>query len=148
MRTAAEDLRSATNAAAQNALKKKQLQRLEATARQACSAATQLVNASESASQFNRNQPSQQELNSQCRVVLEHVPVLIAAIREARNNPDSVQAVRALIDASKALIQVYIFEPPSLLTILKGKKLFELLVVLLFDLEAPFPPILCPYIFS
>lgn len=106
LRTAAEDLRSATNAAAQNALKKKQLQRLEATARQACSAATQLVNASEAAAQFNRNQPSQHELSSQCRVVLEHVPVLIAAIREARNNPDSVQAVRGLIDASKALIQV------------------------------------------
>lgn len=111
LRTAAEDLRSATNAAAQNALKKKQLQRLESAARQACSAATQLCNASEAASQFNRNQPSQQELSSQCRIVLEHIPVLIAAIRDARSQPDSVQSVRSLIDSSKALIQVRLLCP-------------------------------------
>ena len=99
-------MRSATNAAAQNALKKKQLQRLELAARQACSAATQLANASEAASHFNRNQPSQQDLSSQCKQVMEYVPLLIAAMREARVNPDSAQAVRVLIDNSKALLQV------------------------------------------
>lgn len=106
LRSAAEDLRSATNAAAQNALKKKQLQRLDSAARQACSAATQLGNASEAAAHFNRNQPSQQELSSQCKDVLDQVPVLVAAMRDARHNPDSVQAVRTLIDSSNALLQV------------------------------------------
>jgi talin len=45
LREAAEDLRSATNIAASNALKKKVIKRLENAARQAASASTQLVNA-------------------------------------------------------------------------------------------------------
>lgn len=66
----------------------------------------QLCHASEAAGSFNRNQPSQQELSAQCKLVLDHVPVLIAAVSEVRRNPDSVQAVRSLIDTSKALLQV------------------------------------------
>lgn len=68
----------------------------------------QLCHASEAAGSFNRNQPSQQELSTQCKAVLDAIPELIGAVSDMRRSPDSVQAVRNLIDKSKALLQVCI----------------------------------------
>jgi len=66
----------------------------------------QLCNASQAAATFNRNQPSQQELAAQCKLVLELIPHLVQGMTAASNNPESVQAVRHLIDMSNALLQV------------------------------------------
>ena len=68
LRRAAEDLAVATNAATQNALKKKLIKRLENAARQAVAASTQLITASKAAAPTNKNQASQQQLNDSCRV--------------------------------------------------------------------------------
>lgn len=64
----------------------------------------QLCNASEAAGSFNRNQPSQQELSAQCKIVLDHIPELISAMREAGRHPESAQATKLLIESSKAIL--------------------------------------------
>ena len=68
LRRAAEDLAVATNAATQNALKKKLIKRLEYAARQAVAASTQLITASKAAAPTNKNQASQQQLTDSCKV--------------------------------------------------------------------------------
>lgn len=68
MKQAAENLRSATNSAAQNALRKKLMHKLESAARQAAAAATQNIAAAHSADQYNTNKASQQALSAQSKV--------------------------------------------------------------------------------
>jgi len=68
LRRAAEDLAVATNAATQNALKKKLIKRLENAARQAVASSTQLITASKAAGPTNKNQASQHQLMDSCKV--------------------------------------------------------------------------------
>ncbi|XP_064596457.1 talin-1-like [Liolophura sinensis] len=105
LREAAADLRSATNAAASNALKKKQMKRLEKAAKEATSAATQLINSSNTAGKSNRNTVSQQHLIEQCRAVSELIPSMVQGIRAMSNNSDSAVAQLNLINASQNFIQ-------------------------------------------
>ena len=69
LKTAAEELRSATNTAATSAMKRKLIKRLEAAAKQAASSATQLINASQAATRYNTNTASQTTLMQQCKVL-------------------------------------------------------------------------------
>ena len=70
LKSAAEELRSATNTAATSAMKRKLIKRLEAAAKQAASSATQLINASQAATKYNTNTASQTTLMQQCKVLV------------------------------------------------------------------------------
>lgn len=69
MKAAAENLRAATNAATQNALRKKLVHRLENAARQAAVAATQTVAAANAAEPYNSNKASQNQLMTHSKVL-------------------------------------------------------------------------------
>ncbi|XP_033725564.1 talin-1-like isoform X5 [Pecten maximus] len=105
LKTAAEDLRSATNVAASNALKKRIVMKLEHAARQAATAATQLVNASSSANKTNTNTVSQQQLTQSCKEVNEQLPRLVQGFQGSIKNTDSASAQLNLINASQDFIQ-------------------------------------------
>ncbi|KAJ8340259.1 hypothetical protein SKAU_G00348920 [Synaphobranchus kaupii] len=80
LREAAEGLRVATNAAAQNAIKKKLVNRLENAAKQAAAAATQTIAASQNAAASNKNTAAHQQLVQSCKAVADHIPQLLALI--------------------------------------------------------------------
>ncbi|TNN00486.1 hypothetical protein fugu_011732 [Takifugu bimaculatus] len=67
LREAAEGLRVATNAAAQNAIKKKLVNRLELAAKQAAAAATQTIAAAQNAAASNKNTVAHQHLVHSCK---------------------------------------------------------------------------------
>uniref|UniRef100_A0A8C4IMY1 Talin 2a n=1 Tax=Dicentrarchus labrax TaxID=13489 RepID=A0A8C4IMY1_DICLA len=67
LREAAEGLRVATNAAAQNAIKKKLINRLENAAKQAAAAATQTIAAAQNAAASNKNTAAHQQLVQSCK---------------------------------------------------------------------------------
>ncbi|XP_044516062.1 talin-2 [Gracilinanus agilis] len=71
LREAAEGLRVATNAAAQNAIKKKIVNRLEVAAKQAAAAATQTIAASQNAAVSNKNPAAHQQLVQSCKVSIQ-----------------------------------------------------------------------------
>ena len=68
LKAAAENLRAATNAATQNALRKKLVHRLENAARQAAVAATQTIAAANAAEPHNTNKASQNQLVAHSKV--------------------------------------------------------------------------------
>ncbi|XP_060074093.1 talin-1-like isoform X2 [Ylistrum balloti] len=105
LKTAAEDLRSATNVAASNALKKRIVMKLEHAARQAATAATQLINASTSANKSNTNTVSEQQLTQSCKEVNEQLPRLVQGFQGSVKNTDSASAQLNLINASQDFIQ-------------------------------------------
>ena len=77
LRKAAEDLRNATNAAANDALKKKLIKKLEVAAKQTAASATQCIAAAQGATPTNRNQSSQQQLLTNCKTVADHIGKLV-----------------------------------------------------------------------
>ncbi|XP_061732847.1 talin-1 isoform X2 [Nerophis ophidion] len=105
LREAAEGLRMATNAAAQNAIKKRLVNKLENAARQAAAAATQTIAAAQHAASSNKNQGAQQQLVQSCKVVAEQIPQLVQGVRGSQSQPDSPSAQLALISASQNFLQ-------------------------------------------
>uniref|UniRef100_A0A671YHD7 Talin 1 n=1 Tax=Sparus aurata TaxID=8175 RepID=A0A671YHD7_SPAAU len=105
LREAAEGLRMATNAAAQNAIKKRLVNKLENAAKQAAAAATQTIAAAQHAASSNRNQAAQQQLVQSCKVVAEQIPQLVQGVRGSQSQPDSPSAQLALISASQNFLQ-------------------------------------------
>ncbi|KAM6228558.1 talin-1-like isoform 2-T3 [Spheniscus humboldti] len=105
LREAAEGLRMATNAAAQNAIKKKLVLKLEHTAKQAAASATQTIAATQHAASSNKNPATQQQLIQSCKVVAEQIPMLVQGVRGSRSQPDSPSAQLALIAASQNFLQ-------------------------------------------
>uniref|UniRef100_A0AAQ5X3I9 Talin 1 n=1 Tax=Amphiprion ocellaris TaxID=80972 RepID=A0AAQ5X3I9_AMPOC len=105
LREAAEGLRMATNAAAQNAIKKRLVNKLENAAKQAAAAATQTIAAAQHAASSNRNQAAQQQLVQSCKVVAEQIPQLVQGVRGSQSQPDSPSAQLALISASRNFLQ-------------------------------------------
>ncbi|KAG7323984.1 hypothetical protein KOW79_012000 [Hemibagrus wyckioides] len=105
LREAAEGLRVATNAAAQNAIKKKLLNRLEIAAKQAAAAATQTIAAAQNAAASNKNTASQQQLVHSCKAVADHIPQLVQGMRSSQAQPDDLSAQLALIIASQSFLQ-------------------------------------------
>ncbi|KAF7239983.1 Talin-1 [Varanus komodoensis] len=105
LREAAEGLRMATNAAAQNAIKKKLVHRLEHAAKQAAAAATQTIAAAQHAASASRNPSAQQQLAQSCKVVADQIPMLVQGVRGSHSQPDSPSAQLALIAASQNFLQ-------------------------------------------
>ncbi|XP_072574270.1 talin-2 [Paramormyrops kingsleyae] len=105
LREAAEGLRVATNAAAQNAIKKKLVNRLENAAKQAAAAATQTIAASQNAAASNKNTAAHQQLVQSCKAVADHIPQLVQGVRGSQGQPEDLSAQLALIIASQNFLQ-------------------------------------------
>ncbi|XP_065123839.1 talin-2a isoform X2 [Paramisgurnus dabryanus] len=105
LREAAEGLRVATNAAAQNAIKKKLITRLENAAKQAAAAATQAIAAAQNAAASNKNTAAHQQLVQSCKAVADHIPQLVQGIRGSQGQPEDDSAQLALIIASQNFLQ-------------------------------------------
>uniref|UniRef100_A0A8D2NZR2 Talin 1 n=1 Tax=Zosterops lateralis melanops TaxID=1220523 RepID=A0A8D2NZR2_ZOSLA len=105
LREAAEGLRMATNAAAQNAIKKKLVHKLEHAAKQAAASATQTIAAAQHASSSNKNPAAQQQLVQSCKVRAWQIPMLVQGVRGSQSQPDSPSAQLALIAASQNFLQ-------------------------------------------
>ncbi|XP_039629377.1 talin-2 isoform X2 [Polypterus senegalus] len=105
LREAAEGLRVATNAAAQNAIKKKLVNRLENAAKQAAAAATQTIAASQNAASSNKNTSAHQQLVQSCKAVADHIPQLVQGVRGSQAHPEDLSAQLALIIASQNFLQ-------------------------------------------
>uniref|UniRef100_H3D1B2 Talin 2a n=1 Tax=Tetraodon nigroviridis TaxID=99883 RepID=H3D1B2_TETNG len=105
LREAAEGLRVATNAAAQNAIKKKLINRLENAAKQAAAAATQTIAAAQNAAASNKNTAAHQQLVQSCKAVADHIPQLVQGVRSSQASPEDLSAQLALIIASQNFLQ-------------------------------------------
>ncbi|XP_067871349.1 talin-2 isoform X2 [Heterodontus francisci] len=105
LREAAEGLRVVTNSAAQNAIKKKLINRLENAAKQAAAAATQTIAASQNASSSNKNTAAHQQLVQSCKAVADYIPQLVQGVRGSQAEPESLSAQLALIIASQNFLQ-------------------------------------------
>ncbi|XP_054421305.1 talin-2 [Pteronotus mesoamericanus] len=105
LREAAEGLRVATNAAAQNAIKKKIVNRLEMAAKQAAAAATQTIAASQNAAVSNKNPAAQQQLVQSCKAVADHIPQLVQGVRGSQAQAEDLSAQLALIISSQNFLQ-------------------------------------------
>ncbi|XP_026058601.1 talin-2 isoform X1 [Carassius auratus] len=105
LREAAEGLRVATNAAAQNAIKKKLIHRLENAAKQAAAAATQTIAAAQNAAASNKNTMSHQQLVFSCKAVADHIPQLVQGMRGSQAYPEDLGSQLALIIASQSFLQ-------------------------------------------
>ncbi|XP_042267214.1 talin-2 isoform X4 [Thunnus albacares] len=105
LREAAEGLRVATNAAAQNAIKKKLVNRLEIAAKQAAAAATQTIAAAQNAAASNKNTVSHQQLVHSCKAVADSIPQLVQGMRSSQAQPEELGAQLALIMASQSFLQ-------------------------------------------
>ncbi|XP_025773358.1 talin-1-like [Puma concolor] len=106
LREAAEGLRMATNAAAQNAIKKKLVQRLEHAAKQAAASATQTIAAAQHAASTPKASAGPQPVLVQsCKAVAEQIPLLVQGVRGSQAQPDSPSAQLALIAASQSFLQ-------------------------------------------
>uniref|UniRef100_A0A6I8NXF9 Talin 2 n=1 Tax=Ornithorhynchus anatinus TaxID=9258 RepID=A0A6I8NXF9_ORNAN len=105
LREAAEGLRVATNAAAQNAIKKKIVNRLEVAAKQAAAAATQTIAASQNAAISNKNPAAHQQLVQSCKAVADHIPQLVQGVRGSQAQAEDLSAQLALIISSQNFLQ-------------------------------------------
>ncbi|XP_074925659.1 talin-2 isoform X2 [Chelonoidis abingdonii] len=105
LREAAEGLRVATNAAAQNAIKKKIVNRLEFAAKQAAAAATQTIAASQNAAISNKNAVAHQQLVQSCKNVADHIPQLVQGVRGSQAQAEDLSAQLALINSSQNFLQ-------------------------------------------
>ncbi|XP_007424458.1 talin-2 isoform X1 [Python bivittatus] len=105
LREAAEGLRVATNAAAQNAIKKKIVNRLEVAAKQAAAAATQTIAASQNAAISNKNAAAHQQLVQSCKNVADHIPQLVQGVRGSQTQAEDLGAQLALINSSQNFLQ-------------------------------------------
>ncbi|XP_042571526.1 talin-2 isoform X1 [Cyprinus carpio] len=105
LREAAEGLRVATNAAAQNAIKKKLIHRLENAAKQAAAAATQTIAAAQNAAASNKNTMSHQQLVLSCKAVADHIPQLVQGMRGSQAHPEDLGAQLTLIISSQSFLQ-------------------------------------------
>ncbi|XP_026189568.1 talin-2 isoform X1 [Mastacembelus armatus] len=105
LREAAEGLRVATNAAAQSAIKKKLINRLENAAKQAAAAATQTIAAAQNAAASNKNTAAHQQLVQSCKAVADHIPQLVQGVRGSQAKPEDLSAQLALIISSQNFLQ-------------------------------------------
>uniref|UniRef100_A0A3B3R7F5 Talin 2b n=1 Tax=Paramormyrops kingsleyae TaxID=1676925 RepID=A0A3B3R7F5_9TELE len=105
LREAAEGLRVATNAAAQN-YETHAVCFLQNAAKQAAAAATQTIAASQNAAASNKNTAAHQQLVQSCKVaVADHIPQLVQGVRGSQGQPEDLSAQLALIIASQNFLQ-------------------------------------------
>uniref|UniRef100_F6WWU2 Talin-2 n=1 Tax=Ciona intestinalis TaxID=7719 RepID=F6WWU2_CIOIN len=105
LKLAAENLRAATNAATQNALRKKLVRRLEQAASQAAVAATQTIAAANAAEPHNTNKTSQNQLLTHSKTLQsDHIPKLLQGIHGAYEDLENPTVQQNLITASNEFI--------------------------------------------
>ncbi|XP_060030380.1 talin-2 isoform X3 [Erinaceus europaeus] len=106
LREAAEGLRVATNAAAQNAIKKKIVNRLEVAARQAAAAATQTIAASQNAAVTNKNAAAQQQLVQSCKPGSKMVSSAKAAVPTVSDQAAAMQLSQCAKNLATSLAEL------------------------------------------
>ncbi|CAF0858226.1 unnamed protein product [Rotaria sordida] len=99
LKKAAEELRSATNIATSNSIKRKVLKRVEQCAKHCASCATQCIAATSGAAMTNKNQQSHQQLVEQCKIVADLIPKVVQGIRGCMVKPDSFSSQANLLYA-------------------------------------------------
>lgn len=104
LRQAVEELRDATTAAATPNIRRNLICRLEKCAKYAVSSATQCVAASSGASMYNSNSNAQNELNIECRTIVQYIPNLVSGIKGAISDSDNPVNQLNLISASEKLL--------------------------------------------
>ncbi|XP_037872842.1 talin-1 isoform X5 [Bombyx mori] len=106
LRKAAEELRFITADYAQGQdIVGSQVARLQESARQATSSATQLITSAQNATQYNTNRYSQETLLEECKVLNEHLPRMVEAVNVSNVKPTQAAARLDLISASEAFLQ-------------------------------------------
>ncbi|XP_063453189.1 talin-2 isoform X4 [Pan paniscus] len=106
LREAAEGLRVATNAAAQNAIKKKIVNRLEVAAKQAAAAATQTIAASQNAAVSNKNPAAQQQLVQSCKPGSKMVSSAKAAVPTVSDQAAAMQLSQCAKNLATSLAEL------------------------------------------
>ncbi|XP_050730859.1 talin-2-like isoform X3 [Eriocheir sinensis] len=104
LREVAESVRTATNLAASNALKKKIIKRLENAAKHAAATGTQCMAAAQGAGPHNSNPATQDEVMADCKQVADVIPRLVEGVKGAISNPDSPRAQLGLINSSNQFL--------------------------------------------
>jgi talin len=99
LKKAAEELRSATNIATSNSIKRKILRRVEQCAKHCASCATQCIAATSGSAMTNKNQQSHQQLVEQCKLVADLIPKVVQGIRGCMVKPDSSSSQVNLLNA-------------------------------------------------
>ena len=99
LKKAAEELRSATNIATSNSIKRKILKRVEQCAKHCASCATQCIAATSGSAMTNKNQQSHQQLVEQCKLVADLIPKVVQGIRGSMVKPDSFSSQTNLLTA-------------------------------------------------
>lgn len=105
LREVAESVRTATNVASSNALKKKIIKRLENAAKHAAATGTQCMAAAQGAGPHNSNLATQDEVMADCKLVADVIPRLVEGVKGTINNPDSPRAQLALINSCNQFLQ-------------------------------------------
>lgn len=106
LRRAAEELREITTTTANTpALKKKLINRLEHCAKQAASAATQCISASQNAAQHSEDHHTKETLLQDCQNAADSIPRLVTGVKMTLTHPDDSNAQLNLIEAAEQFIE-------------------------------------------
>ncbi|XP_063702056.1 talin-2 isoform X1 [Culicoides brevitarsis] len=106
LRVAAEELRDVTTTTAITpALKRKLINRLEQSAKQAASAATQCISASQNAVIFSHDIQTKEVLLQDCQSVADLIPKLVTGVKTTLARPDDPSAQLSLIESSESFIE-------------------------------------------
>ncbi|KAK2512204.1 Tln1 [Columba guinea] len=106
LREAAEGLRMATNAAAQNAIKKKLVHKLEHAAKQAAASATQTIAAAQHAASSNKNPAAQQQLVQSCKPGGKMVAAAKATVPTITDQASAMQLSQCAKNLAAALAEL------------------------------------------
>jgi talin len=107
LRRAAEDLRSATSIAAGDNLQLKLIKKLEISAKQTASCATQLIAAVQVCTVYQdqvANNQAHTILVEQCKIVADNVPKIVQGIRNCMVTPESKSAHLGLINSCEDFV--------------------------------------------
>ena len=105
LRKAAEDLRSATSIAAGDNLQLKLIKKLELSAKQTASCATQLIAAVQVCTLYqDAHSQSHAMLIEQCKIVADNVPRVVQGIRSCMVTPDSKSSHLGLINSCEDFV--------------------------------------------
>ncbi|XP_050558739.1 talin-1 [Spodoptera frugiperda] len=106
LRKAAEELRYITVDYAQGQdIVGSQVARLQESARQAASSATQLITSAHNATHYNTNKYTQETLMEECKSLGEQIPRVVDAVKVSGLRPQDPAATLDLISASEAFLQ-------------------------------------------
>jgi len=105
LKLAAEDLRTAANAATQNAIRQKLVHRLQSAAKQAAVAASQTIAAANAAEACNSNKASQNQLIAHAKTIQQdNLPRILRGIQEVDLDHNQQTAQNNLINASNDFV--------------------------------------------